>query len=86
MNLVNPLNGSTILRKRPPWMQSYLPEGTESTCIVASPVPRRGQPNGGESYIVLESGLTCSLVAKLPQHSLIAVREFRAADGRCRGT
>ena len=28
----------------------------------------QGQPNGGESCIMLESGLTHSYVAKLPQH------------------
>ena len=31
-------------------------------------------------YRVLESGLTRSIVIKLPQHSSLAVREFRAAS------
>ena len=57
-----------------------LPGGTESTCIVASPVLRQGQPNGGEGCIVLESGPTRTLVAKLPQCLLLEVCEFRAAS------
>ena len=60
--------------KRPPRM---LPGVTELTCIVASPVLRRGQPNGG---IVQESGPTRSLVAKLPQRSSLAVRKFHATN------
>ena len=35
-----------------------------------------GLPN--QPPIVLESGLTCSLITKLPQHSLLAVRKFCA--------
>ena len=42
------------------------------------------QPDSREIYIVLESELTRSLVAKLPQHSCILVREFPAAgEERC---
>ena len=42
-------------------MKSLLPGGTESTCIVASPVIRRDQPDGEVSCVMLESGLTRSL-------------------------
>ena len=41
-------------------------------CIVASSVLRRGQPDSGESCIVLQSKLTRSLVAKCPQCSVFA--------------
>ena len=51
-----------------------------SASIVASPVLRRVKTGGGESCIVLESGLTRGLVAKFPQHSSLEVREFRAAS------
>ena len=71
------MNGSTIPVQVPT-------RGTESICIVALPVLRRGQPDGGESCIVLESGPIRSLVAKLPQHLSLAVHEFRAASNdRC---
>ena len=46
--------------------------GTESTCIVGSSMIRRGQPDSGESCIVLQSRPTRSLVAKFPQRSVIA--------------
>ena len=49
---------------------------TEPTCIVALPVLDRGQPDGREHYITLESRPTNSLVAKLPQHSSFALCEF----------
>ena len=42
----------------------------KSTCIVGSSVLRRGQPDGGEDCIMLQSGLTHSLVAKFPQRSV----------------
>ena len=35
-----------------------------------------GQPNGGESCIVLESRLTCCCVANLLKRSLLVVHEF----------
>ena len=70
-------------RKHPPRMQSQLPGCTESTCIAALPVLHEGQPDGGERCIVLESGLTHSLIAKLPQHSSLAVCEFSAASEEC---
>ena len=38
--------------------------GTELTCIVPSSVLRQGQPDSGEKCIVLQSGLTRSLIAK----------------------
>ena len=57
-----------------------LPGGIDSTCIVASPVLRLDQPDGGKRCIVLESGPTRSLVAKLPQRSSLSVREFRTAN------
>ena len=44
----------------------------ESTCIIGSSVIRRGQPDSGESCIVLQSGPTRSLVAKFPQRSVAA--------------
>ena len=59
-------------RKGPSRMQRKLPGGTESTCIVASSVLRRGQPDSGESCIVLQRGPTCSLVAKFPKRSVVA--------------
>ena len=37
--------------------------GTEWTCIVSSSVIRGGQPNSGESCIVLQSGMTHRLIA-----------------------
>ena len=58
------LSGSTI-----PMQVSC--HGTEWTCIVGSSVIRRGQPDSGESCIVLQSWLTHSLVAKFPQHSVV---------------
>ena len=45
--------------------------GTEWTCIVGSSVIRWGQPDSGESCIMLQSGPTCSLLDKFPQHSVI---------------
>ena len=42
------------------------------TCIVASSVLPRGQPDSRESCIMLQSGPTCSLVAKFSQRSVIA--------------
>ena len=48
-------------------------QGTELTSIIASPVLRWGQSDSGESCVVLENGLTLSLIAKLPQHSSFAV-------------
>ena len=48
----------------------------------ASPVLRQGQPDGGESCIMLESGLT--LVASLPSVCRFVVCEFRAGgEERC---
>ena len=46
--------------------------GTEWTWIIGSSVVRWGQSDSGESCIVLQSGPTCSLVAKFPQHSIVA--------------
>ena len=51
-----------------------LGKGTKSTCIVALPVLGRGQPEGGESCIVLESGPTRSLVTKLTRISYLQAR------------
>ena len=51
-----------------------------SVCIVALPTLHRGQPDGGESCIVLESGLTRSLIAKLLQCSSLVVRELHVHD------
>jgi len=57
--------------------------GTEWTYIVGSSDIRRGQSNSGESCILLQSGPTCSLVAKFLQHSVVG--EFRAAgEERCK--
>ena len=46
--------------------------GTESTCIIGSSMLHWGQSDSGEGYIMLQSGLTYSLVAKFPQHSVVA--------------
>ena len=46
--------------------------GAKSTFIVGSSVLRRGQPDSGEGSIVLQSRLTCSLIAKFPQCSVVA--------------
>ena len=46
--------------------------GTEWTYIVSLSVTRRGQSDSGESCIMLQSGPTHSLVAKFPQHSVVA--------------
>ena len=48
--------------------------------IVALPTLHRGQPDGGESCIVLESGPTRSLVAKLLQCLSLVVRELHVHD------
>ena len=40
-------------RAHPAWMRVSYQGGTKLTCIIASPVLHRGQPDGGESYIVL---------------------------------
>ena len=46
--------------------------GTEWACIVGLSMIRRGQPNSGESCIMLQIGPTRSLVAKFLQHSVVA--------------
>ena len=46
--------------------------GTESTCIVGSSMLCRDQPDSGEGCIMLQSRLTCSLVGKFSQRSVIA--------------
>ena len=46
--------------------------GAESTCIVGLSVLRRGQPDSRESCTVLHSRPTRSLIAKFPQHSVVA--------------
>ena len=51
-----------------------------SVCIVALPTLHRGQSDGGESCIVLESGPTRSLVAKLLQCLSLVVREIHIHD------
>ena len=68
------------LCKCPSRMRSQLPE---STCIVALQVLWRGQPDDGESCIVLESGLTHSFVVKIPQHWSLVVYKFCAASREC---
>ena len=47
--------------------------GTELNFIIASPVHCWGQSNSGESCIGSESRLTCSHIANLLQHLLLAV-------------
>ena len=44
-----------------------------------------GQRSSRESCIVLENKQTCSLIAKTPQHSLVAVREYPTASKECCG-
>ena len=46
--------------------------GTESTSIVGSSVLHQGQLDSGEGCIMLQSGPTHSLVAKLPQRLVVA--------------
>ena len=72
------------LRKGPPCAK-FSCHGTELTCIIDSSVLRRGQPNSGEGCIMLQSGPTCSLLAKFPHiQSSLAVCEFCASvDERC---
>ena len=56
--------------------------------IRASLVFCRGQSDGGENCIVLKIGPTRSVIAKLPQSSMLAVCEFRTAseDGASKAT
>ena len=56
--------------------------GTEWTCIVGSFMICWGQPDSGESFIVLQSKPTRSLVAKFPQHSVVTCS---ARTSCCRG-
>ena len=61
------LNGSTIhMQGRADPGCEVSCHGTEWTCIVGSSVIRWGQSNSGEGCIMLQSGLTRSLVAKFP--------------------
>ena len=55
---------------------------TEWTCIVGSSVICGSQPDSGESCIVLQSGLSCSFVAKFPQCSVVACSTWISC---CRG-
>ena len=74
--------GGAWMVQHPTQIWSYLPV---SICIIASSVLCRGQPGSKESCIMLENGPTCNLVAKLPQHLLLAVHKFRAASKeRCK--
>ena len=66
------LNGSTISTQGPTSDAKLAAIGTKSTCIVGLSVICRGQPDSGESCIVLQSRLTCSLIAKFPQRSVVA--------------
>ena len=50
---------------------------TEWTCIIGSSVIHRGQPDSGESCVVLQSGLTRSLVVKFPQRSVVVACSTR---------
>ena len=56
--------------------------GTKLTCIVGSYVLRWGQLNSGEGRIVLQNRLTCSLVAKFPQCSVIAWSTWICGAGK----
>ena len=63
------LNGSTIP------MQGPIPDAKLAARvyrIIASSVLRRGQPDSGESCVMLQSRPTCSLIAKFPQRSVVA--------------
>ena len=82
--------------KDSPWMRSQLPVCTKSTCIIALSVLRRGQPDSRESYIMLQSGPTRSLVANFPHRSVVACKFCAAGKNavneamdrcvrRCRG-
>ena len=59
------------------------PKCTKSTCIVASLVLHQNQPNDEESCIMLESGPTCRNIAKLLQHSSLAVHKFHIIIEKC---
>ena len=65
------LKWSLSLRKAYPGCEVSC-HGTELTCIVGSSMLRRGQPDSGECCIVLQSRLTCTLVGKFSQRSVIA--------------
>ena len=66
------LNGSTIPTQGPTTDAKLAAMVTEWTCIFGSSVICRGQPDSGERCIVLQSGPTCSLIAKFPQRSVVA--------------
>ena len=70
------LNSLTISCKCSTQMQSQLPGGTKSTCIITSLVFHWGQPDSGESCTVIESRPAQSLVTKLPR---CAVHKFSIA-------
>ena len=55
-------------RVHPGWEVSC--HGTKSTCIAGSSVLHWGQPDSGESCIVLQSGPTRSLIAEFPHVKL----------------
>ena len=46
--------------------------GTTSTCIVTSSVIRQSQPDSRKGCIVLQSGPTCSFIAKFPLCLVVA--------------
>ena len=54
--------------------------GTNSTCIVASPMLCSGQPNGRESCIMLESGLTHSQTLSLAIDANLMLHARNAAN------
>ena len=63
------LNGSTIPEQGPTSDAKLAAmHGAELICIVGS----SGQPDSGEGCMVLQSGPTCSIVAKFPQRSVVA--------------
>ena len=73
------MNGPTISTQVPTQDTKLAAREYRIKLLVALPMLSQGQPDS-EKCIMLESGQTCSLVAKLPQGSLLAICEFRATN------
>ena len=77
------LNGPTISTQAPTQDTKLAAREYRINLLVALPMLSQGQPDSEKCCIVLESGQTCSLVAKLPQGSLLAICEFHATNEEC---
>ena len=71
------LNGSTISTQAPIPDAKLVARVYQIDLHCRLPVLRQGQPDGRESCIVLESGPTRSLVAKLPTRLSLVVLHCR---------